>query len=598
MTADQDLRQTVLAIKDAADIVDIIGSFVKLHKSGANFKGLCPFHSEKTPSFMVNRERGSFHCFGCSEGGDAITFLMKYHRMTFPEAVRDLARRYNIPVPERETTAEDHAVSRKRETLFEANQKAAVLFHDFLLKERDAAPARAYLQKRGVPASIIESFRLGFAPDRWDFLMQAFRGTAIAEDIAHEAGLLVRNENGRMYDRFRNRVMFPILGITGKVLGFGGRIIGDGQPKYLNSPETSVFDKGRTLFGLYQGKEAIRKTRRCVIVEGNFDLISLVAHGLTNVVAPLGTALTQAHVRTLKGYADEVFLLFDGDTAGLKAAMRAVGLFLAEHLAARVAVLPEGMDPDTFILKNGRAALDRSLEAAHPLAEFVFDRLVEQHGLTIDGKGRILEELAPLLTETAATPLQHSVLVSHFSQRLGLAPEQMLAGMKPTGTPRPLPAKKKKAGPLPQREKRFLELLLFNPEYFEDFMAEGLIEHFGSATGASIIKQMALLRAEQPAAGWDALLDALSDPLEKALLAELLFVTPSYSEEIKAAMAKDMLTQLKKSRLKAEKELLLQRIHEAQDAQDESLLTELLRQKIAIDKILASGPHIDGPKKE
>ena len=287
-------------------------------------------------------------------------------------------------------------------------------------------PPGRYLLKRGVGADLQASFRIGYAPsvevEGWNFLGGRLSGADQKNAIL--AGLLVEKENGGSYDRFRDRILFPIMDISGRVCGFGGRIIGEGQPKYLNSPESEVFSKSRLLLGLYQQKEAIRRQNEVVLVEGNFDLISLVGHGCAHVAAPLGTALTREQLRLVKRFADKVTLLFDGDAAGMKAAERAVPLFLAEQISGRVAFLPEGHDPDTFVREKGLAELNRLLAQAVSLPEFALDRMIQEHGLTLDGKSRIVEALRPLVA-AAASPLQRSVFVSHFAEKLGMAPGQL-----------------------------------------------------------------------------------------------------------------------------------------------------------------------------
>lgn len=426
----QDRQEAVQRIKDAVDIVEIIGEHVKLTRAGANYKGLCPFHTEKTPSFTVNPERKTFRCFGCGEGGDAFDFMMRYHGMTFPEAVKELAARYNIPLPEVSHSPEELAKAKQRESLYLANEKAAGLFQGLLDDEQQGQVARQYLAERDIPAEIISRFRIGFAPNRWDFLTTALAKEKISSETGKEAGLLApRDKGGGFYDRFRNRVVFPILNLTGKVIGFGGRILGEGDPKYLNTPETPIFDKGKNLFGLYQNREAIRQARQALIVEGNFDMVSLVVHGVENVVAPLGTALTSSQIRTLRGYCDEACLIFDGDAAGVKAAMRAVPIFLAEQLPAKVVVLPDGHDPDTFIRAQGKDALLELVSQAKPLSEFLFDELVRQHGATIEGKSRIVSELRTIIDGLDDRDLQRTLFGVHFAEKLGIPPEQLLASL-------------------------------------------------------------------------------------------------------------------------------------------------------------------------
>ena len=368
----QESREDVAAqVKEQADIVKIIGECVSLKKSGARFLGLCPFHGEKTPSFTVHPGQQFFYCFGCGESGDVFSFMMKYYNLDFFSALKELARRYQIVLPEKTRSVEDEERAKKHQRMWAVNKMAADVYRNFLLEAPGAAAARTYLEKRGVSAEIQERFHLGYAPSTetmgWDFLARQFSGEE--KNLAEELGLLVRKEGkSGTYDRFRDRILFPIFDVSGQILGFGGRILGDGQPKYMNSPESAIFNKSRSLLGLYQQKDSLRQQRRAIIVEGNFDLISLVQNGCSNVVAPLGTALTREQVRLLKRFSPEATLLFDGDAAGTKAAVRAVPHFLAEQVAGRVALLPTGHDPDTFIRQEGLGELQQAARSGRVIA--------------------------------------------------------------------------------------------------------------------------------------------------------------------------------------------------------------------------------------
>lgn len=583
-------EDTVQLIKDAADIAEVIGEHVSLKRAGANLKGLCPFHSEKTPSFTVNPDRKTYHCFGCGEGGDVISFMMNFHRLNFAEALKELARKYQIALPEKPLNPQELEKAQKREALQVANEKAAELFHQLLLSDPGAQKAREYLDRRGIPEEITREFRLGFAPDSWNFLVNSLPRQNIAAEAAKEAGLIVARENGGFYDRFRNRVMFPIIGLTGRVVAFGGRILDDGQPKYMNSPESPVFDKSRTLFGLYHNREHIRQAKNCLVVEGNFDLLSLAVHGVRNVVAPLGTALTQAHIRSLKGYTDEVILLFDGDQAGLKAAMRSVPLFLSEQVTARIAVLPEAHDPDTFVREFGREALGKHLETAMPLPEFVFDKLVAQYGLTVAGKTKIVAELRELIKAIGDQHLQRTLFVSHFAKKLGLSPQQLLEGVitpRPTNTQtaRPTASQGKGEAQLPLKQRQLLEFLVAYPEYLPAFLEAGLEEIIMNQFGLAILHL--LKRQPDLSGGSEQLLELATGP-ERSFISRLLISTPSHSEEMREQMAQEMLSWLTSTSLKAKKERLMQQISEAQHTQNEQLLMELMIQKIHMDEALHS----------
>jgi DNA primase len=603
MTSSFEQKDAVQRVKDAAQIIDIIGECVSLKKAGANMKGLCPFHGEKTPSFMVNPARQSFHCFGCGEGGDVLSFMMKYYNLTFPETIKQLAQRYQITLPEQQFTSEDKKKAEKRQKLFDANERATRVYHEYLLNNPDAAPAREYLEKREIPQEKIIDFKLGYAPESWDFLSNKVSKSSITLDEAEEAGLLVRKDSSRFYDRFRDRVLFPIFELTGRVVGFGGRILGEGEPKYLNTPETLIFDKSRMLFGLFQNRDAIRKARQAVVVEGNFDLLALVSFGLENVVAPLGTALTQPQIRLLKGYADEVILLFDGDEAGIKAAMRSVPLFLAEQVAARVALLPAMHDPDTYIRAHGREGLEKFIVDALPILEFAFEHLKDKHGVSMTGKGKILEELEPLIHASGSSPFQQSVLISEFSNKLGLDPEQVMQGFK-TAAKKKTQArsvrsvvgsdkeeKAKVSAPLPRKQAQLLEFLIFYPRFLKRFLEAGIEEILVQYPAKQILEALIKLSEEKELTGPEQLMEALPDAMERSYVSRLLMSSPFLGQddpEVIDEMAEEMLVWLVRYRFKKEINLLSEEIRIAQENQDSKVLDELLLRKAELNKYLGS----------
>jgi DNA primase len=598
MTVSAAQQNTVRLVKDAAQIVDIIGEHVTLKRTGANLKGRCPFHTEKTPSFIVNPDRQSFHCFGCGEGGDVFTFMMKYHRLTFPEAVKELAQRYHIDLPESKFTAADREEAKKRETLFSVNRWAAESYHEFLLQDPAAAGARKYLEERGIPLPAIEKYKLGYAPDSWDFLIKRCRRFDIPLEDAEAAGLVVKRDRGGYYDRFRSRVLFPIFDLTGKVVGFGGRILGDGEPKYLNSPETLIYNKSRILFGLYHHKDSIRRLKRGVIVEGNFDLLSLAVHGLDYCVAPLGTALTPAQVRVIKGYVDEVILLFDGDTAGLKAAIRTVPIFLAEQVQARVAILPDGHDPDTFVAEFGRPALEKYLEDALPLPEFVLEQLLEKYGMTIEGKGRILKELQPLVESVSSNPLQRSVLISRFCDRLELDVKQVEEAFQAASGPAPRqrPVETKSNTALPQKQKHLLEFLIIHPEFLQQFIDNGIAEVLDAPVAQNILEYLKRIDPAAGPASPEMLLDILPEGTERSFVTSLLISAQTYGEEedvLLAEVAAEQLAWLNRVRIQKEIAVLSREIQAAVKARDDGLLMELSRQKIELNRALSAAPPGD-----
>jgi DNA primase len=598
MISDESRDDITARIKEAADIVQVIGECVELKRSGTRFLGLCPFHGEKTPSFSVHSGQQFFHCFGCGESGDVFSFMMKYHSLDFPEAVKTLANRYHIELPERRRSKEEELQAQKRELLFAVNEKAAMVFSQYLRESPGAKAATAYLHNRGVSEDILSRFRIGYAPaveiEGWNYLSGKL--TAAESKTAIEAGLLVEKENGGTYDRFRDRIVFPISDISGRVCGFGGRIVGEGQPKYLNSPESPVFSKSKLLLGLYQQKEDIRRKNEAVLVEGNFDLISLVAGGCTNVVAPLGTALTREQLRLIKRFAERVTLLFDGDVAGTKAAARSVPFFLAEQIAGRVALLPDEHDPDTFIREKGLAELNRLLEKAESLPEFVLNRLIEEFGLTLDGKSRIVEELQPLV-RAAVSPLQRSVFVSHFAEKLGMPVEQLAGHLDSPSENRAVsptpPAQKNRVEqitPLSMPQKQLLEFMILQPKFFSRLEEGGLRECLAGGVGEILFLQFKDLLAKTPDAEPEELLTVLSEGLERTLVADLLLRAPNRSQvregDDSGEEFSDLLDYLNRYHLKKDSEELMERMQRAQQDGDSGLMEELMLKKIEITRKL------------
>lgn len=343
-------------VRAASDIVDVVGEYVRLKKRGVNYFGLCPFHNEKSPSFSVNQRLGIFKCFGCQEGGDVFTFVSKVENVGFTETVKMLAERAGIPLPMEEGPREEQT---EIEAIYHALRFAGRFFYEQLTKTEAGKPALDYLQGRGFTPKTIKQFGLGYAPDAWDSLLRAAEADHLDAETLEKAGLVLpRKQGDGYYDRFRGRVVFPIFSHVGKVLGFGGRILTSDtdQPKYINSPETKVYNKSRVLYGLYQGKQAIRKTEEVLLVEGYTDVISLHQAGVQHVVASSGTALTQEQVKVLERYAKRILLLYDADNAGLGAALRGINLVLEQGLSAYAIALPRAEDPDSFVREQGGEA--------------------------------------------------------------------------------------------------------------------------------------------------------------------------------------------------------------------------------------------------
>jgi DNA primase len=466
-------------VREATDIVSLVGESVRLAKAGRSFKGLCPFHTEKSPSFHVNPERQIYHCFGCGAGGNAITFLIEHGKMTFPEAVRHLADRAGIVIPAGSDEGADTELSR----IHEALAFAAEFFEERLKHPYAGEPARDYLAARGFDAQVIEEFALGFAPDGWSNLFDVAK-TRFTQDILVRAGLVVQKETGGAYDRFRNRLMVPITSSTGRVIGFGGRTLGDDPAKYINSPESPVYQKSQVLFGLPLAREQMRRSETAILVEGYFDLMRVHAAGLTNVVAVSGTAFTPQQAALLKRHVNHVRLVFDGDAAGLNAAWKAAGLCLEAGLDPAFVVLPEGDDPDSFLRREGVEPFRAALEAGEDVVEFTRERLLPKSGKE-DAIRRFVE-----LVRGVPDPIRRRLLVQSAAERLrfdeAVLVQVVEGGPRTTARPeapldRPAPAAE-----LPVAEKTLLAILLdqprllpelggLEPEDFEDERARVIL---------------------------------------------------------------------------------------------------------------------------
>ncbi len=420
------------AIQNAANIIEIVSETIELKRVGQNFVGLCPFHSEKTPSFSVNQEKGLFYCFGCGEGGNVFTFLMQRDGISFIEAARYLSRKYNVPLPERNLNPQQQRRLEERERQLSFHRTAAAYFQKNLNHPQLGRPARAYLKKRAISKDTCQTYKLGFAPEGWDRLSGRLQAQKKSLEPAIAAGLIMaRREGPGHYDRFRNRIMFPIIDVGGQVIGFGGRAMDDAKPKYLNSPETLLFNKRRLLYGMPQARTAARQSGEVYLVEGYFDALSLYQHGIHNALATMGTALSNDHVKLLKGFAGRVVLLFDSDEAGIRAAQRSAALFLDAQVEARVLVLPPGHDPDSFIFEEGVQRFKAVAGEAQGLIPFLIDTAIERNGMAIEGKVRTVTELKPILGGISDR-VARSVAIKTISERLQIEENTLLDEVRGT----------------------------------------------------------------------------------------------------------------------------------------------------------------------
>ena len=386
-------------VRDNTNILDVVGSYVSLKKKGKRYWACCPFHQEKTPSFSISPEDGLYYCFGCHAGGDVFSFVEKMENLSFMEAVERLAEAAHLELPQAEVSPEEKRRKQFNDELYHAMELAVVYFHNCLRRTNMGKPGLAYFKRRHLTDETIDRFKLGFAPDSWHKLYGDFRTIKHISDTVLVTSGLVGHKNGRYYDTFRNRCMFPILNLKGKPVAFGGRVMDDSKPKYLNSPETPIFNKRQLLFALYQALPEIRRTRQVIMVEGYMDAISLHAHGVTNAVASLGTAFTIEQARLLKRYADEVVFSYDMDAAGQNATRRALEIAGTTGLKMRVLHLSEGKDPDEFVNKYGGEAYKEAVAQAIPALDYLFNLLLETHDRTsLEGQHLILNDMFTVLS--------------------------------------------------------------------------------------------------------------------------------------------------------------------------------------------------------
>lgn len=419
-------EEKISQILNTSDIVDIISESVILKKSGRNFFGLCPFHSEKTPSFSVNPGKQIFHCFGCSAGGNVLSFTMKYHSLTFPEAAKMLARKYNITIETKQIDPAKRKELHVKESLFRLNKLVMEHYCDDLKKSKPADKARHYLQKRGISTKVIEQFRLGFSPDTWETIVNLLKKEKTSKNIAAQCGLVMeKKQKTGHYDRFRNRIMFPIFDVNMQVAGFGGRVMDDSLPKYMNSPETPVYNKSRILYGLHAAKQFCRQQEFVYIVEGYFDFLSLYQHGIKNCVASLGTAITPEHIRVLKGYATKVILVFDSDAAGINAAKKSIKIFLKEGIDTRILVLPEQSDPDSYVMEYGQKAFNELALNAKTIMQFLLQVSIDTHGLSVEGRIKVLDDMKQYLSSIQDSALR-SLYVKQLAEKLNIDEKAVL----------------------------------------------------------------------------------------------------------------------------------------------------------------------------
>ena len=511
-------------VRLSIDIVDVAGDHVALTRRGKNFVGLCPFHDDSTPSLNVSQEKQIYKCFACGAGGNSFTFLRDIENISFIEAVRQLADRAGIALPDAKPADPDQ--QEIFDQLYRANELAVKYFHHLLTQDEKAANAMAYLKNRGINRDVIDAFSLGYAPDQWDGFLQVATRRGFSPQILERAGLVLqRQTGGGFYDRFRNRITFPIHAATGRPVAFGARALDpDEQAKYINSPETPVYNKSATLYGLWRDRDAIRDAGTALVVEGYMDLIALSQYGIENAVASSGTALTTDHARLLRRYAPKTILIFDGDTAGATAAMRGIGSLFEVGLEVRVVTLPKDHDPDSYVRAHGPDGFLRLTENAAPAIDFLIEQFAQRDDLsTIDGKTRTAHALAELVGRVTDNALKQ-FLTKDIAEKIGIDEEILISiaqTQRRTTRPQNGQPEPESYDTRPRSERELLTFLMQHPETADSVFNQISPDNFTNSTYRQIAALIARNRQQKQSIEAAHLINQCNDDRLSRILTDL-----------------------------------------------------------------------------
>ncbi len=574
-------------IRQRTDLVSLIEDYLTLERRGKNMVGLCPFHNEKTPSFTVSPEKQLFHCFGCGASGNVFSLIMQLENLSFPEAARYLARKagINIPKPKEDNTARDT----QKENIYNINLLAA-RFYAFCLTETESGKkALEYLLKRGITEKTIELFKLGYAPAEWTGFFNFARKKGISQDLMVKAGLVSPGKDSSCYDRFRNRIMFPIFNISGKVAGFGGRTLEEGEkrgPKYLNSPETAVFDKSSILYGLHLARDEIRREKKALVMEGYTDVITAYQSGIKNAVASLGTALSTNQGRLLRYQSETVVTAYDSDSAGEAATWRGLSVLQSSGCLVQVVEMPPGTDPDGFIRSHGAAAFTKLVDEARPLMEYRLQQMKKHFDLGSD-RGRInyLDELMPILL-TAVNRVEQDYYLKRAAEELGVNEESLRSELKKrrsrgnrhaSGAINGQPLQRKKVNILPA-EKILISLMLQSKDIAELGRNYLQTDYFTDQKARDLVEQLWHLASVDKVLCAEKLINHFDDEEVRVLITELA-TDPSLQDlQVQTAkrMAEDCIRQLLQTWEEKEKRELQKKIRELEEAGLQENIAELL----------------------
>lgn len=579
-------EETIQDVLHRVDIVDVIGDYVTLTQRGANAKGLCPFHKEKTPSFTVNSAKGLFYCFGCQASGNVVRFLMMHENLSFPEAVRALADRYGVRIPEPSSTMPQR--DSEIQKLLQLHRAAAEFFSQRLAQNPSV---RDYCRQRHFSREVVERFGLGYAPDTWEALGRAMQEQGFTQELLLQSGLVVARDHQRgCYDRFRHRLMFPIADRQGRPVAFGGRLLDAAAvaqaPKYLNSPETPIFQKNRTLYGFHLAKQAIRQHGQAIIVEGYTDVMACHRQGVTHVVGTLGTALTETHVDMLKVMVKDVVLVFDADAAGGKATERGIGLFLDAGVRVHIVELPEGDDPDSFLQQHTGDEFRRRVAEARTFLDYLVARARRFSDLrSPTGQADCVAHILPLLRKID-NEVEQWGYVAQLAEHLGLPPDVLQRQLRPASErprgsrwrpARPRMASRLPSTPGPREEYLLIQELCHDLSRLESVARQIADDTFQDANMGAIFAVFKRCAPQWQGSVFPQILQEIENPLQERLLTEMAMAEPNPNDEERERALNDCVLKMKKRQLSTQKQRLIEQMRSASGDHANELLHQFQR---------------------
>ena len=579
-------------IRERTDIVEVVSSYLPLKRSGVNHQGLCPFHQEKSPSFNVNSARQIFHCFGCGVGGNVFSFLMRMEGLSFPDAVRRLGEKVGVEVEEEAVSPEEVRRRDERERILRINEVAGEFYQQLLLTDEEGAPGRRYLRQRGYESEIVRTFQLGFAPGGWESLAKHLTGKSFSSEDSQKAGLVRPGKQERGdYDLFRNRLLFPIHDLQGRMVAFGGRVLDDSLPKYINSPETAVYHKGQTLYGLYQARDAMRHNGEALVVEGYFDVLALHRAGFSGAVATCGTALTADHARLLKRYADKILLIFDEDAAGRQATFRAMDALVPAGLSVSVVTMPVGEDPDSLLKEKGEEGFRLCLDAARPVLEVFIEDQLRVNDESVEGRARAAEQVLERIKRLPGD-LERSLYVKRLAELTGLDVELLkskvrggVPALKQGRTSAQSNPVRKPAAEKGQTQKYLLRLMLMDDQQRRLVRQEGTADLFIDDLFRELADYL-LSREDEQGNLPDDLIDAALDADQQSLLTSLTFQETGDWADNADKIFTDCRRAASNYALKRRLKEISSLEDEARNNNDEAGLTKYLRERVEINQKL------------